>query len=807
MANISGPKEEQPASFSEADKEEAQTSTEAPGRTAPGYLPTCENEAQQPDRDNPSASSSGNGCGAMASHPKGISGNMRNIAVSIRVRPLSSAEAASTNAHANGGVNSKIAWRADQNTSSLWDLQAQEKWLFDRVFGPSSTTQQLFETFVEDAVRAFVNGFNATVFAYGQTGSGKTYTMYGDGHREGLVPRSVLALFQILGEDKKRSFHMSASYLEIYNEQVSDLLSLSEAEVKCQNDEFGNLQMKTLTCREVKSPADIFQCLAEGSSRRHIAETRMNERSSRSHTIFRLCLDAEVSMQQGMRQHSQLNLVDLAGSEGLKNTAATGLRRREGSSINRSLHALSKVIQALSDEKSHAASRHVAYRESKLTRILKPALGGNSHTLVICTMSPAMSNYTESRSTLDFASRAKKVQNKVKLNMSDEGKDKVHALQKDLDRLKGQLADLTDCEQLELKELILSLEERVQKEMEAAQQSRSRLSVAAVPRNLATVPCAEENERTLIKRFGYVPGRSRRMSAVSSRFSLSSPAPRKIASEVGGGLDSSLGDIQQEDEEAEMSSNECDAEEQQCHLPHKTIAANVEALEVISDDDMDLCDSPRPVRTVSPFCSSTSAAASAPGSEVIFAPSGSQASSTTAARGAKSSLCSDESPTSSQSSSSSNPRPSSNSFQDPQSELSLLSAECSCEGGDNGSGECAKPSQSQPLQPEICGADADPADIQTGAHGSCEDQLGMDDSISGHLPDRQYSEVGVCSFQETQQDVKAPAGSCEKEEELRLCRDLPESVAVDGQQIDHECSSSSCVQGKEDTVDVEKDVT
>lgn len=375
----------------------------------------------------------------------------RNIAVAVRMRPPVGGRSDSE--------ESPWAVNTDPEGNFVLDLYAGQRWSFDHVFGPHTSTSEIFAVCVRDVVRSFCAGINGTVFVYGQTASGKTHTMYGDGESCGVIPESVGELFKELRakHEEISAYEMSLSYMEIYNEQVTDLLEAEGApEVKLQDDEHGNLQLKSLQRRQVRCAQEVLGYLTSGETRRHKGETRMNERSSRSHTVLRISLESTVVGVEGVRRHSQLNLVDLAGSEGLKHTAATGERRREGSSINRSLHALSKVIQALAEDVTgHAAQRqaHVAFRDSKLTRLLRPALGGNSHTLVVCTTSPSASNYLETKSTLEFASRAKRVQNKVRVNLCQDGESKIRQLQKELEDLRRRFSSCASASSCDVDEV------------------------------------------------------------------------------------------------------------------------------------------------------------------------------------------------------------------------------------------------------------------------------------------------------------------------------------------------------------------
>mmetsp|Transcript_152822 Transcript_152822/g.284727 ORF Transcript_152822/g.284727 Transcript_152822/m.284727 type:complete len:1275 (+) Transcript_152822:107-3931(+) len=350
----------------------------------------------------------------------------RNISVAIRLRPLSKEERRACNAM------SYVA--GDPHPSCIRDLQSSQVKEYDYVFDSKTSTEQLFEACVGDIVCSHCEGYNGAIFAYGQTSSGKTFTMYGDEGRPGVINLAVDKIFKYIATHPDRNFVMELAYLEIYNEQVFDLRARSSnnprTEVQVFEDENGESVFKGLTWLKVTGPEDIQTCLEKGAQQRHVGATEMNERSSRSHTILRIKLE---SMQKDCSKtvlSSVLDLVDLAGSEGLRHTDAVGERRREGRNINTSLLALSQVIKWLSD-KSRSSSAHVSFRESKLTRILRSSLGGNSQTVIICAVSPAATNYSATQSTLEFASRARSVCNKVHVNRItkvDDASERIRSL-------------------------------------------------------------------------------------------------------------------------------------------------------------------------------------------------------------------------------------------------------------------------------------------------------------------------------------------------------------------------------------------
>lgn len=339
----------------------------------------------------------------------------------------------------------------------------------DHIFDPEKSNQDVFETVVQPIIDAAVKGFNGTVFAYGQTSSGKTHTMLGTPIEPGIIPLAVNRTFDSIAETENREFLLRVSYLEIYNEKVNDLLDPSAVDLKLREDTNGLVQV--LKCKEeiASTPEIIMTIMKKGDKNRRIGETDMNERSSRSHTIFRYALILKFTIlnvlfsnkvnskfysritiesrnvssdSDGAIQVSQLNLVDLAGSERARQTNATGERFKEGTHINLSLSSLGLVIKQLS-EASENSKQHVNFRDSKLTRLLQASLGGNAMTTIICAVTPAA--FDETLCTLSFASRAKSVKNKPQLNevMSDATllkryKRQMAKLNQELERLKNE---------------------------------------------------------------------------------------------------------------------------------------------------------------------------------------------------------------------------------------------------------------------------------------------------------------------------------------------------------------------------------
>lgn len=292
-----------------------------------------------------------------------------------------------------------------------------------------------------------LGGYNCTIFAYGQTGTGKTYTMSGDmaDHcggippaTAGIIPRALARIFQVL-DQAGDEYAVKCSFIELYNEELRDLLSLQEDQkVKIFDDSTkkGAIIMSGMEELAVNDATHGVRILQDGSRKREVASTKCNEVSSRSHSVFTITVHIKQTSTDGedMMRVGKLNLVDLAGSENVGRSGAENKRAREAGMINQSLLTLGRVINALVDR-----SQHVPYRESKLTRLLQDSLGGRTKTCIIVTLSPAMINMDETVSTLDYANRAKSIKNKPQVNQMMTKKALIKDFIKEIERLKGDL--------------------------------------------------------------------------------------------------------------------------------------------------------------------------------------------------------------------------------------------------------------------------------------------------------------------------------------------------------------------------------
>ncbi|GAA5873691.1 hypothetical protein JCM8547_002675 [Rhodosporidiobolus lusitaniae] len=359
-------------------------------------------------------------------------GKKQNVVVCLRVRPPKSSSTDSATEFYSLSPKSASLSLAPSHPTLLKRLGSTGRppsssssdeytFRFDLLHVSPSPTVELYDRKIRPVVRATMAGYNGTVFAYGQTASGKTHTMMGSKEEPGIIPLAVDELFEYIHkQNTRRTYSLRVSFLEIYNEQLRDLLapppasSSSSSSTQRPPEIVDNGVVKNLTERGVSLPAEVLEVLREGEQRRRVGATDWNERSSRSHCVFVVTIESMSKSATGSAPRtSKLNLIDLAGSE-----SATGQteRLKEGAFINRSLLTLGTVISKLSESasSSHPSSTaHIPYRDSKLTRLLQPALSGNSRVAVVCTISPDAQQATETLSTLKFARRAKMVVTKA----------------------------------------------------------------------------------------------------------------------------------------------------------------------------------------------------------------------------------------------------------------------------------------------------------------------------------------------------------------------------------------------------------
>ncbi|XP_034432696.1 kinesin family member 3Cb [Hippoglossus hippoglossus] len=359
-----------------------------------------------------------------------------SVRVVVRCRPFGSREAGCDNILE---VDDKLGQITIKNPRAPPD-EPRKVFTFDSVHGWDSTQGDIYDDAVRPLVESVVLGFNGTIFAYGQTGTGKTHTMQGvpwDPEGRGVIPTSFQHIFTHISRTQNQKYLVRSSYLEIYQEEIRDLLfkdNNRKLELK-ENPDFG-VYVKDLSSVVTKNATEIEHVMNLGNQSRSVGFTNMNERSSRSHAIFLITVECSEVGPDG-EDHirvGKLNMVDLAGSERQSKTGAKGKRLKEAAKINLSLSALGNVITALVDGKS----THIPYRDSKLTRLLQDSLGGNAKTVMIATVGPSHKNFEESLATLRYASRAKNIKNKPRIN--EDPKDALlREFQEEIARLKAQL--------------------------------------------------------------------------------------------------------------------------------------------------------------------------------------------------------------------------------------------------------------------------------------------------------------------------------------------------------------------------------
>uniref|UniRef100_A0A8C5NFM6 Kinesin motor domain-containing protein n=1 Tax=Gouania willdenowi TaxID=441366 RepID=A0A8C5NFM6_GOUWI len=316
---------------------------------------------------------------------------------------------------------------------------------YDYVFDPNAEQEEVFSTAVAPLLNGLFKGYHATVLAYGQTGSGKTFSMGGtytsaqeNDASVGVIPRVIKRIFEQREKQTNSEFCLAVSYLEIYNEDILDLLcsSKDKSALSIREDPKDGIKIVGLTEKQVFSAQEMVGCLERGNSARTVGSTAMNSASSRSHAIFTVTVEQRRGTDKVDSIVSKFHLVDLAGSERQKKTKAEGDRLKEGISINRGLLALGNVISALGEESKK--NTFIPYRDSKLTRLLQDSLGGNSHTLMIACVSPADSNMEETINTLRYADRARKIKNKPIVNIDPRAAE-MNSLKKQVQELKVML--------------------------------------------------------------------------------------------------------------------------------------------------------------------------------------------------------------------------------------------------------------------------------------------------------------------------------------------------------------------------------
>eukprot|EP00428_Durinskia_dybowskii_P064440 CAMPEP_0170383522 /NCGR_PEP_ID=MMETSP0117_2-20130122/15518_1 /TAXON_ID=400756 /ORGANISM="Durinskia baltica, Strain CSIRO CS-38" /LENGTH=775 /DNA_ID=CAMNT_0010639227 /DNA_START=54 /DNA_END=2381 /DNA_ORIENTATION=+ len=378
-----------------------------------------------------------------------------NVKVAVRCRPMSSKEI--------GKGCKNIISIANQSIVHIEAVDSQHEnkyFTFDHCYGEDSLQETVYNDLGKPIVTQALDGFNGTIFAYGQTGSGKSFSMMGGDSIEskGIIPhlnedlfeKMALKLEQIEEESKKQAsnaktkFMVTVSFLEVYNEEIKDLLNPSEKKLKIHENPKLGIYVEDLCELIVRDSGDLMKLIYQGNAVRKVAATKMNDQSSRSHSVFTIKVEQKTvtDLTSGVTREqivkAKINLVDLAGSERAAKTGASGATLREGANINLSLMALGNVINMLSEGAARQGKRVIPYRDSKLTRLLQESLGGNARTIMIAAISPADYNYSETISTLKYAYRAKSIANAVTRN-EDNNERMIRDLQSQIEELKRKL--------------------------------------------------------------------------------------------------------------------------------------------------------------------------------------------------------------------------------------------------------------------------------------------------------------------------------------------------------------------------------
>ena len=378
---------------------------------------------------------------------KSVESSYDNLRVSIRVRPplnRETQEGIPFRSIAIVSEDHKSISLAEYVGAELSELERQRQWIeepslfhlhrftFDSIFDMDSLQEDVYNITAKQAVQSVLEGYNSTIFCYGQTGTGKTYTMEGFTYESknpnrGIIQRTIQDIFNFIEttSDENTKFIIRCSFLQIYNENISDLLKSDKKNLQIREDKKKGIYVDLLSEWAVRSPLDLYALLRRGGGTRTTSATYMNDVSSRSHAVFQITVeqmttDIELKDNKAQIKVGKLNLVDLAGSERIRITGTRGQQLEESKKINKSLSCLGNVINALTDKKG---KNYIPYRDSKLTRLLQDSLGGNCKTTMIATISPSEDAFSESLSTLYFAQRAKKIKNRPALM------DKNNALQ------------------------------------------------------------------------------------------------------------------------------------------------------------------------------------------------------------------------------------------------------------------------------------------------------------------------------------------------------------------------------------------
>ncbi|KAM3961873.1 kinesin-like protein KIF18A [Aphomia sociella] len=366
---------------------------------------------------------------SLAPSKSGSTQNMAaNIKVVVRVRPLNEKELDQNSRIVVDVVDDKMLvfdpkeemrpffYQGVQqpNKNFLKRANKELKFVFDNVCGQNASNKDVFETTTKDMLASLMEGYNCSVFVYGATGAGKTFTMIGNKEYPGITYLTMEHLFYTINSyEKEREFDIGVSYIEVYNENVYDLLKPSNTPLQLREDSKYGVMVAGLTLNNIKTARELLNMLENGNKNRTQHPTDANAESSRSHAVFQVYVKMRYKTSSQLRL-VKLSMIDLAGSERASATGCVGERFKEGANINKSLLSLGNCINRLAD-----GSSYIPYRDSKLTRLLKDSLGGNCKTVMIANVSPANISYEDTYNTLKYAARANKIQLSIKKNIVD----------------------------------------------------------------------------------------------------------------------------------------------------------------------------------------------------------------------------------------------------------------------------------------------------------------------------------------------------------------------------------------------------
>ena len=345
--------------------------------------------------------------------------NSENIKVCLRIRPMSLQEQSRNDVSCIEPVSNEQLILKHKNL--------RRSYTFNLVFGQDSSQEDVFfNCSMDKLIDSALDGYSVTIFAYGQTGSGKTYTIMGrddainekilkNNKYSGVMPKSINYIWSAVSRLQQK-FYIKVSFLEIYNEQINDLLNPTNNNLQIRWDQKQGFFVEGLLVIECKKPEDIVEIILQGTKNRKKGSHDLNKDSSRSHSILTVYLISEFqSGSETYKKYGKISFVDLAGSERLKETHSKGGMLKETGNINKSLFVLGKVISSLTDKKN--TNQHIPYRDSKLTMLLMDSIGGTAKTLMIACVSPSSQYSDETMSTLNYASRTMNIKNKPLVQM------------------------------------------------------------------------------------------------------------------------------------------------------------------------------------------------------------------------------------------------------------------------------------------------------------------------------------------------------------------------------------------------------